>query len=91
MNRYRAAQRGWTNTGGYSARYLKTLPPSTPVRTNCRWNDREDYDLCEAFTRGTSIRVLAERHARARTAILMRIERCLDGATRYMTNPTGEK
>lgn len=91
MNRYAATKRGWTNKGGLSAQYRKQLPIPVPARQNCRWNDREDFDLCEAFTGGTSITVLAERHCRKRTAILMRVERCLDGVTRYMTNPTGEQ
>ncbi|KVR21666.1 hypothetical protein WK13_34580 [Burkholderia ubonensis] len=82
MNRHQAALRGWSNSG-VIVRH-PDLARSLPPRQNARWNDREDYDLCEAFTKGATITNLAKRHGRARTAILMRVERCLEGATRYM-------
>lgn len=90
MNRHAAARRGWSNKGVIRRQTEYTRRMNPPSRQNAHWNDREDYDLCEAFTKGASVSRLAERHARTRTAILMRIERSLEGATRYMTHPTGE-
>lgn len=79
--------RGWSNDGtikpGTRTDWTQRMAP-LPCRQNAKWNDREDYDLCEAFTRGVTITKLADRHGRSRGAILMRTERCLDGAARYM-------
>jgi len=91
MNRYAATKRGWSNKGVIRRETEYTRRTNLPCRQNAHWNEREDYDLCEAFTKGVSVSRLAERHGRTRTAILMRIDRSLDGATRYMTSPTGEK
>jgi hypothetical protein len=81
MNRRQAAQRGWSNSGVTDA---AARLPNEPSRRNALWNDREDYDLLEAFTAGVTIPALMTRHGRTRYAVARRIDRALDGATRYM-------
>lgn len=81
MNRYAGACRGWSEVGGYR---IKSPVSENPSRQGVRWNDKEDFDLLEAITSGVSIKRLAARHARTRTAILQRVDRSVKGAERHM-------
>ncbi|KVF93505.1 hypothetical protein WJ21_26805 [Burkholderia vietnamiensis] len=80
--RFRAAARGWSSAG----RYVNGVPGSPePIRQGCRWTDKEDFDLLDAFTTGTPFRLLVAIHQRAPNAIEMRLgDRCMVGALRYM-------
>ncbi len=79
-NRHGAANRGWSNKGCLSDRYLL----GNPLRQNALWNPKECYDLLDAYTSGVSLRKLAEIHQRKQSSIETQLPRALVKAENYI-------